>query len=66
MNQQVADMLRWRAGHLEDDIEDAEAKERGERTLMDRATSVFGFESADEFYLTSCRRRCVDYSCIFA
>ncbi|MBY6047001.1 polymorphic toxin type 15 domain-containing protein [Vannielia litorea] len=50
-NIEVADILDWRADNLQDDIEAAEARERGDRTLLDRVGSVFGFEDGDEFAL---------------
>jgi len=50
-NQTAADMLKWHAGNLDDDIEEAERRERGDKSLMDRVGSLFGFEDEDELAL---------------
>lgn len=51
MNQSAADLLRWQAGNMDDQIEEAERRESGERSVMDRVAGVFGYEDADDLSL---------------
>ncbi|MFY1709826.1 polymorphic toxin type 15 domain-containing protein [Tritonibacter scottomollicae] len=50
-NQTAADLLRWRAGHLDDAIEEAERKERGDNSIFDSIAQVFGYSDGDALAL---------------
>lgn len=50
-NLQAAERLDWQANNLDDDINKAERRERGERSTFDKIVGLFGFEDGDEFVL---------------